>query len=259
MNVSQVTAIDGVVGHSQGALLLLAYLSHHHHDETSTIIGADGEQQHHHHKIKQAYLLAPPVAGWDPSFAIVQQGLVFPFLHRFIPNKDIHLVMLSLRHILSRLCLAFPSICRFTVCLIAGCGRQSMLDPSKLGTTMTFYPAASSFKNIEHLFECERQSALVRRFGREDNYLVEDYSTIRNVSLHFYFGSQDRLVNKRRFSQGLDMFKHKKARENQTRAEEPEDDESIVKKYRIFEYGHADFVWGENARELIYEDIATSL
>ena len=225
LNISQAKSLSGLVGHSQGALLILLTLA-----------------QYPKLPVERAFLLAPPITGWSPQFAL-PKGLFFPLLQYVLPTHNVARIVGSVRSTISRTCLLFPSVCASITCLASGCGQQSKITATRLADIFTFYPVASSLKNAEHLMHCERNSAIILKYGSPvaEQVVLSNFSQIQ-TPLYFFFGSADNLVDKRRFDNGPALFTP-----------------GIVRLYKILDYGHADFVWGETAREHIYDDIVYSL
>ena len=221
MNISGENSVKGLIGHSQGALIILAALA-----ENKDIASI----------IKQAFLLAPPLSGWSPDYAYIPEG-TFLQLENILPTNNLDEVFQSIRAVISRSCLIFPTVCSKITCLLSGCGSGSKFSESKLPEIFSFYPTASSFKNAEHLMKCERSAGLVHY--REGRFL--NFSKI-SIPLHFYFGTHDNLVDERRYMNGSMLFPN-----------------GTVKRFKILPFGHADFVWGGNANELIYSEILKNL
>jgi len=90
---------------------------------------------------------------------------------------------------------------------------------------------------LEHLLHCERSNGIVIEFSEMESSKVVNFSTM-TTPLYFYFGRNDRLVDSTRYQNLTSVFA-----------------ENVLKEFSLLDFGHADFVWGGNARELIYEKI----
>jgi len=222
LKVSGSAKLKGIVAHSQGSLLTLLTLA---------------ENPRLSLRIENAFLFAPPLGGWSPRYAFFPKGLFYPFLHNLIPLNHLGEVFDSTRAVISRACLVLPWLCNKITCMASGCGAQSELSKERLSEIFTFYPIATSLKNIEHLLHCERESGVVLAYDAVTNSRKMEWKTI-SVPLYFYFGTADALVDERRYANGTELFT-----------------KGVVKQYKLLAYGHADFVWGENAKEHIYDEI----
>ena len=250
LNVSARATIDLAVGHSQGALLLLAATAEH-----------DLPIQH-------LVALAPPL-----SFSRFTQYELLPSLGkrllsllqtRFVVETlgmTPSALLDSLRHGIAYACLLHPNFCQRALLSIGGGSPRSTFSHVHLPEIFTFYPVATSFKNLEHYLQLDLTGVL-RRFdhGEEVNrhqYLQPVPPTFKThddadgcagilLSRHthtvdLFFGDADHLVPESRYQQFIDALT-------------PEERQNINVHW-ITGYGHADFVWGQDASRSLYSPI----
>jgi pimeloyl-ACP methyl ester carboxylesterase len=244
LKISGKQHVDGFIAHSQGGLL--AFLSLSEYPDLAN-------------RVKTVIAMASPLHGWSSKRAIPRfllQGFEFIVYRLF---HDPARLASWARHFISRTCFFIPWACTIGVCLAAGGCTSSNpnhrldINSDRFSSIFTFYPVATSLRNIHHLTQFEEKQFMTRFdfLNKELNQEKYDgqseppqfsFKKLRTPA-YIYFGSHDMFVGATRFNNVDELFSH-----------------GILQEKRLYEgFGHAHFVWHTNAKDNIYKSIVDVL
>lgn len=223
--------IASLVGHSEGGMVAVTAVA------SNAGLAA---------KVRSVVGLAPPLGSWGadavPLFVRAMPDFFQGYVH---PG----LLLGFVRVVLDGFCSNVPSVCVRTICATAGCSDPAKYDAPVLRRIFSNFPRETSFKNVQHMAQCEAAQRL-QRFdygvqGNLDKYgsaLPSPYDlTALATPTALYFGTKDLLVPEKTLAV--------------TEAMLPQGKPGLVHVNASLPYGHTDFIWANDASTLLYRPI----
>ena len=147
--------IAAIIAHSQGGLLSLISLAN---------------QPKTAEKVKAFVGLQPPLAFGLRSSALPGNGVANFLRGAFETALHPPHIFSFARRIMSGLCVILPSLCAEVVCFAAGCASSDFFDADTLVKVFSYYPKETSWKNLQHLLQCEHSQKIQKfDYGEEEN------------------------------------------------------------------------------------------
>jgi len=143
------------------------------------------------------------------------------------------------------LCKDVPKLCEDFICELAGCENTSNYNSSNIGVIFSHFPAGTSLRNAIHYGQSVKSDKFQKYdyglIGNEKHYhetKTPEYTVDQfNVSLIAYYGGRDKLADATDVQHLLELLPP-----------------PLYLEY-IPHYGHGDFVWGLDARSIIYDPL----
>lgn len=140
-----------------------------------------------------------------------------------------------------------PIVCEELVCALAGCENTSNLNRTRLDVYFSHFPSGSSVQNLFHYQQAVRggefQMYDFGRRGNEQHYGQNDppqYNlTAVTTNTALIYGSHDKMADPTDVQHMISEMTPS----------------SIVYQEEVTSYGHADFVWGLDATEKVYNTV----
>jgi len=172
------------------------------------------------------------------ALASVPEDLIYDVLG----NKSVLASSTDVNDILPFLCQLVPDICENGLCLIAGCESFGNVNQSRFDVYMAHFPFGSSVNNLVHYAQSVDSNLYQEfNFGSKGNMQHYNQSTPPLYPLQklipkalIYYGELDLLADPTDVKHMLQIIT------------------TSVQATCITNYGHADFVWGEDANERLY-------
>jgi len=241
--ISYVIATTGApnityVGHSEGTMTAFALFS----NKTSPIVS----------KINMFIAFAPVAFIHHIKVPLLYGGAKIPdfLLWKLFGNLGILESQQKYVEMLPLLCSVFGPGCEDAICYLSGCENKNNINQTRLAVNLAHFPAGTSVQNIIHyaqgvrdeifcMFDYDSAAANTQHYGQPTppNWQL---STLVPPSMIFYGG--------------LDTMA------------DPTDVQTILNTIPtpvhvdfISDYGHGDFVWGEDAPERLYAPVIDML
>jgi len=217
------------VGHSEGTETAFAAFS------TNTALAA---------KINLFVALAPVAFLGNIGTTLLSALAKIPefIIYDVLGNKSILASSTDVNDILPFLCEIVPSLCENVLCLIAGCESFGNVNQSRFDVYMAHFPFGTSTNNLVHYAQSVNTDLFDEfDFGYAGNMQHYNQATPPQYPLAklipkalLYYGELDLLADPTDVVRMLGIIT------------------TSVQATCITNYGHADFVWGEDANERLY-------
>ncbi|KAL5581343.1 hypothetical protein UlMin_013785 [Ulmus minor] len=227
------------VGHSLGTLIVLASMS-------------EGKLVN---QLKSASLLSPIayLSYMRTALGVVaSKAFLGEMVTAFLGLAEFNLNDKAVINFLKVLC-AYPGVDCFDL-LTAITGKNCCLNSSTVDLFLKNEPQSTSTKNMVHLAQTARQGVLAKYNYVRPDYNIQHYGNVRppvynlsniarDLPLFISYGGQDALSDVRDVGRLLDSLKL-------------HDVDKLTVQF-IEEYGHADYIMGVNAKDLVYKSVVS--
>jgi pimeloyl-ACP methyl ester carboxylesterase len=248
LEVTNSTSI-GYVGHSQGCTIALAALSSNFGGIRSRINAFVG-------LAPVAYLANCP-SPLLTGLAQLQLDTILRILgiKEFIPSGTI------LDKIVPGFCKLFPDACKAAICLLAGC-TDNNISPAALNFAMSHFPAPTSVLNMAHWSQLLRSKQFqMFDYGSSDknkehygvstppNYYIGNVTCGPSTKcpIGIFYGANDILADKK----DVETYLIPKLQSG--------NGVSLAKVMLFNNYGHTDFIWGQDTSARVYTPYVATL
>eukprot|EP00005_Dracoamoeba_jomungandri_P001628 CAMPEP_0174250068 /NCGR_PEP_ID=MMETSP0439-20130205/358_1 /TAXON_ID=0 /ORGANISM="Stereomyxa ramosa, Strain Chinc5" /LENGTH=359 /DNA_ID=CAMNT_0015330051 /DNA_START=123 /DNA_END=1199 /DNA_ORIENTATION=- len=219
------------VGHSQGTAIGFAGFPKY--PETAKYVGL--------------FIALSPVAYCghiSAELLVVLAGLPEWLIHTFLGHKSVFESQGALDELLPILCKYLPGICEDTICVLAGCENTKNINDTALVRLMEVFPAGSSVQDLLKFAQAlDTDKFQYFDYGSTGNQQHYNQKTPPQYSLSnfhtptaYFYGSADKLADVTDVNHLLSLVP-----------------QVPIYSAEIANYGHADFVWGQDSAEKVYK------